>query len=94
MISAATTVHQDARGAEVWHSPQPQGRRHPRSTVVHGGRSVGHPGRGTRSRSALPLLPTRRLLLEGEKPVRLGSRALTSSSLWSSAPASWSAKTS
>ena len=79
MITAATTtVHQAGHGAELGHSPQSERRTGSPRMDPHGPQAA--------ARSAIPveraiafgsfrLLPTRRLLLEGEGPVRLGSRA-------------------
>jgi predicted ATPase len=78
MISAASTLAQDGHGAEVRHSPQRKG--------PIGSFRMAEDGCQAAARSATPversiafgsfrLLPTRRLLLEDEKPVRLGSRA-------------------
>jgi DNA-binding winged helix-turn-helix (wHTH) protein len=78
MISAGTTVHQAGHAAQGLHSPQRE--RRTDTPQIHQYVSQ------AAARSATPveravafgpfrLLPTRRLLLEGEKPVRLGSRA-------------------
>ena len=79
MISSATTVHQDGHGAEVRHSPQRRERRTTASgwTVwcsTAAGRSA-TPAEHAIAFGPFRLFPARRLLLEGEKPVRLGSRA-------------------
>jgi predicted ATPase/DNA-binding winged helix-turn-helix (wHTH) protein len=77
MITAATTtVHQAGHGAELGHSPQSERRTGSPRMDQHGPQAA--------ARSAIEraiafgpfrLLPTRRLLLEGEEAVRLGSRA-------------------
>jgi predicted ATPase len=78
MISAGPTVRPDGHGAEAWLSPQPE--------CPIGSPQMDQYGSQAAGRSATPaeraiafgpfrLFPARRLLLEGEKPVRLGSRA-------------------
>jgi predicted ATPase/DNA-binding winged helix-turn-helix (wHTH) protein len=78
MISAATTVHQTGHGAEVRHSPQGRGRIDRLRMAPHGLQAGGWsatPAGHAIAFGPFRLFPTRRLLLEGEKPVRLGSRA-------------------
>ncbi|MGH6692261.1 MAG: winged helix-turn-helix domain-containing protein, partial [Gammaproteobacteria bacterium] len=79
MITVGSMVQQRLPGANGLHSPQAEGRAH--------GSQIDQEAATARARATAPteaaiafgrfnLLPTRRLLLEADRPVRLGSRAL------------------
>jgi DNA-binding winged helix-turn-helix (wHTH) protein len=78
MITAGSTAHQPWLAATGLHSPRANGRTHDLQFDEHlaaADRSAAQ-AEGAIEFGPFHLLPTRRLLLEAGKPVRLGSRAL------------------
>ena len=78
MICAGRTVSQDEHGAEGLHSPQREGRtdsHRMHRDVSKAAARAASPAEPAIAFGPFRLFPTRRLLLEGETPVRLGSRA-------------------
>jgi predicted ATPase/DNA-binding winged helix-turn-helix (wHTH) protein len=79
MITAGATAHEHALGAEGWGAPQAEGGAHSRpldqDVSAPTDRAAAAAERAI-TFGPFRLLPTRRLLLEADQPVRLGSRAL------------------